>query len=1164
MEQKIPLVGGLNTDDSEYIYDPKYHLNAENIRLTNIETGKQMSVGFVPSNKLNSNSSDLLSSYSGNFTCIGKYEDKENQCIYYFLYNDQGNHLIVKYDRTKDNGGNPITVLADNKNFYNNGFNIYQGLNFTKDIITGISKVGDILSWTDNNNDVGMLNVTKPLSSSSYKITNKISPQLADENITLIRRPPGNAISLNRTTSSSIGVTNPANLISGYSFQFAFRYIYLDGQPSVLSPYSLMSCTSHLTGTDEPDVIVVTIPLLESIPIDIKQIDIAVREGNSGDFFVVKSWNINSDLTVINQHNSGAKALGFNFFNNQTGSALDSSYVAKPFDSVPLKAKALEGAENKFFISNYTEGYNAPSTSSLTVKTVQDNLTTQNATGNWWRYDYKLTSSGHPMHHWYLLFVADIEQWGYYFFDGYSGGPDAPNPYPTDLQLANGVYYGQTADDIANTRDRIFGGNTVYNVLVQLSGTPITTLTDTKVLSANGRKEFKSSGAYQMGVVFYDQYLRNCGTITYDDLKITIPSMVFNPTGTDYTPVRYIQWNLSNDNASVEIPSWAVYYSIVRTRNLRYQSFIQAECNKVAYYLYDQTAANPYTFNTVGAYSPAPTFTGVAIDISLLDNNKMGYTYQAGDLLNLYIQDQPVIHLNITGQYGTWVLCNLQDVGPLFGLTSNPGVNQKDNLFEIFTPYKGQLNEPFYEVGSIFGISSPGTSDRSYSTTQGYLWGDITILLRTVSNKADYYTEAMNADDSVYLNWDTDLGRLNAVITQPGQIINKFGIRYSEQYIQNTSINGLSSFDSLNEADVPTTLGSVLKLQLTTKMEKLGTVMLAIGPEGVISLYLDETQVQQQQGTAFVAASEQVIGTMNPLRGGYGTFHPESVVENDGNVWWYCINKACVVQYSTNGLYPISDFKLKSFLNNRSKSLLQLMAGGTKVNVIGGIDNENEEYLISFPSVSAIDNGVLDGFLLDDGSRKTIGFNIKNNIWISSYDIYPELFSYVNNILVGFLNGKMYVFGTTNGNVSSLPYNNFFGVQYHSKISKVVNPNVPLVKYMQSITVEGNICPSHVVLVTYYTYSDNSAVYQSTDLYDNEFNWKEGIWYGVFFRDSLTPGQPSADQALQTGDKMRGQWGYLLMDFEVVQINGRTPNLVLNSLDIGYNVSPGAKTFQTK
>ncbi|MGH7239746.1 MAG: hypothetical protein ACREHG_06725, partial [Candidatus Saccharimonadales bacterium] len=313
MEQKIPLVGGLNTDDSEYTYDPKYHLNAENIRLTNIETGKQMSVGFVPSNKLNSNSSDLLASYSGNFTCIGKYEDKENQCIYYFLYNDQSNHLIVKYDRTKDKAAsNPISVLADNKNFYNNGFNIYQGLNFTNDIITGIGKVGDILSWTDNNNDVGVLNVTRPLISSSFNITNKISPQLADENITLIRRPPGNVISCNRTTSSSIGVTNPANLISGQSFQFAYRYIYLDGQPSVLSPYSLMSCTSYLTGTDEPDVIVVTIPLLESIPVDIKQIDIAVREGNTGDFFVVKSWNINSDITTINQHNSGAQALSFN------------------------------------------------------------------------------------------------------------------------------------------------------------------------------------------------------------------------------------------------------------------------------------------------------------------------------------------------------------------------------------------------------------------------------------------------------------------------------------------------------------------------------------------------------------------------------------------------------------------------------------------------------------------------------------------------------------------------------------------------------------------------------------------------------------------------------------------------------------------------------------
>lgn len=501
--QKFIFEGGLNTDDAEYLYPVGDWTNAKNIRITNVEQGKKGIIGFVTSTKQNTDSVNALYKYSGNFTCIGSYDDEANRTVYYLLYNDQNNFLVVSYNRNMDNGnGSPVTILVDNNNLAQDGTSIYKSMNFHKLIITGIAKVGNILAWTDNFNDIYKINVTRQLVGTSFTVHDRNYPKVAYENLTLIRRPPAFPLLLFRTLSSLIGVTNTANLISGFSFQFAYRYIYLDGEVSVLSPYSLLSPTSNLTGSLEPDVITVTIPLIENIPVDVLQIDVCVKIGNAGVFSVIKSWSISKDLLQINQHDAGSAELSFNFFNNQTGQELDPAYIAKPFDNIPLNAKCIEAAKNMFFVSNYTEGYNAPSTSSLSAVTVPDTLTITNAVGTWYLWQYQLTNSGHPIHTWQLLFVPGIDKWGYYFFSGYSDG--TMPPYPSTLQLSSGIYYGQNADQIITTLEQIHGGYVYWYNLGVISPAEITTLSDTSVANVSGRKEFKSFGSYQLGVVFYD------------------------------------------------------------------------------------------------------------------------------------------------------------------------------------------------------------------------------------------------------------------------------------------------------------------------------------------------------------------------------------------------------------------------------------------------------------------------------------------------------------------------------------------------------------------------------------------------------------------------------------------------------------------------------------
>ena len=89
--------------------------------------------------------------------------------------------------------------------------------------------------------------------------------------------------------------------------------------------------------------------------------------------------------------------------------------------------------------------------------------------------------------------------------------------------------------------------------------------------------------------------------------------------------------------------------------------------------------------------------------------------------------------------------------------------------------------------------------------------------------------------------------------------------------------------------------------------------MLAIGSNRTASLYLGETNVVDNTGQSLLATSGQVVGTVNVLKGNFGTTCPSSVVEYDGNVYWIDLINEAVVRYSLNGLYPISDTKMRTF-----------------------------------------------------------------------------------------------------------------------------------------------------------------------------------------------------------------------------------------------------------
>ena len=120
----------------------------------------------------NSNTSTSLNyrSTSDEYTCIGSYEDKPTNCVYYFLHSNDNMGVAGKYDCIVEyNQLDDKTRLVYQDGRPGSNGVTDQILNFSKShLITGVNKVEDFLYWTDNLNRPRKINVEKSKRNEEY------------------------------------------------------------------------------------------------------------------------------------------------------------------------------------------------------------------------------------------------------------------------------------------------------------------------------------------------------------------------------------------------------------------------------------------------------------------------------------------------------------------------------------------------------------------------------------------------------------------------------------------------------------------------------------------------------------------------------------------------------------------------------------------------------------------------------------------------------------------------------------------------------------------------------------------------------------------------------------------------------------------------------------
>ena len=330
----------LNKDEDARLIKNVEMSNALNVRVSVDDGGNQGVLKNVEGNTaITANIVRDLIPDSGSNRVIGSVSSEAGKCIYYFLYNTGGLHGIYQYRYTTDQ-----YYMVYENSVLNFGAQDY----VKADVV--INQFGEhLLYFTDNRNEPRKINATRQLQA-NYSITLQNGSTAEKELfLTVCKQPPQTPITFEFLTEDN----NKSNKLKNNIFQFAYQYVYDDGETSALSMYSKIAVSTtnlahNITAKtffeDENNAVELTLTATKA-PVD--KIRIYARKNNDQAFYRIGE--------VDNTPEGGT--VGFTFRNDGVYNLLPDQEAFKAFDAVPRKAFSQAVSNNRLFYSNYLEGF---------------------------------------------------------------------------------------------------------------------------------------------------------------------------------------------------------------------------------------------------------------------------------------------------------------------------------------------------------------------------------------------------------------------------------------------------------------------------------------------------------------------------------------------------------------------------------------------------------------------------------------------------------------------------------------------------------------------------------------------------------------------------------------------------------------------------------------
>ena len=878
--QIVQSLLGVNADDSYKVHTQADAVSMVNTRIVDFIEGDTGDIQNVLGNTYIANSS----LESGINTCIGALPFERDNKVFFFVHNSiTSKHAIYVY-----NGSSFIKLVS------NSQFSGSNALGFQRSRITASAIVNDFLVYSTGVGEVKAIDI-------DYW-TNNTPSGLDNDYVNLIVRPPLYSPQITETTSGDLNVK-----LSRQFLRFHYRFVYLDGRISAASPASVLK-NVHDTEVYNLNEITVTIPFDQKIHTGVETVQFIGFDGESSTYFIAGEKKGSS---AFSNHNAGTTALSIDYTAKQVYQGVATTDVELVPGLPPYDVKALAAAKSRVFFSNYKDGLDA-------------NTTYSQGLGQTPSITYQL-----------------------------SGTTTAP-AFMEGSIFDVGVIY-RDAQGRTN-------GVTKLNVTAEI---PYRDSSGTDSFLSTGQV-YEPTPAHELRTTIADFISFNLATATSG----TVPGWaktaeVVISDNRAYSD--FIQFNLRSDNA-VSLTSTGLSNGVKYQFGLRYAikqddgTYKIANSKKYLSDTYSTESIQYYALSLRDAIADGLGWeyaVGDFVRVVLWRRNFASYQGNTGQFYEEYVEGE------ILAEQDGHLIFQIQDFPQLGGTPDYLGYTNSATLIYEDPNNAGQFPNNYlcnYGVATIFRKPNIGDFINYHETglvfdatslpTVCKIKGDCSITRfsyeepwNTNNQEKDYLCINTNGEYArTVRTYKSYFGRTLPFLEYSTDILNeqkKTAITFSGVYTNGTKNNNLNYVDIVNEEQLPADLSQVNKLQLASKVEEIGTVMLAIGEDNTASIYIGESQLVASGQNADLVIDRNVIGSTNVLKGGYGTSHPESVVERNGAVYFVDSNKGAAVRYAQDGLFEISQYKYISVFKDISRNK------SSKIQVIGGYDPVNEEYLVS-------------------------------------------------------------------------------------------------------------------------------------------------------------------------------------------------------------------------
>ena len=305
----------------------------------------------------------------------------------------------------------------------------------------------------------------------------------------------------------------------------------------------------------------------------------------------------------------------------------------------------------------------------------------------------------------------------------------------------------------------------------------------------------------------------------------------------------------------------------------------------------------------------------------------------------------------------------------------------------------------------------------------------------------DFYNTFIlsNIDSTVTNQWHVEESRINGGFndTQVDLGVKAYIVDDTYNYeershslIYSGIINSITNINNSNQFSMAENIVKTLEISngQITKLFSEDTNLTIIQEDKVSVALINKNALFTADGRSDVTASSNVIGEVREYVGRYGTANPESFTHYGGKKYFVDKTRAAVIRLSQDGLTEISDTGMHDYF----RDILKV----SKLSY-GMYDIHNHTYIVSIISKDA---GV---------ATETLSFDESAKGWTSRYSYQPQFGCSLNSSFYTFRYGDLWEHSV--GNIR----NNFYGTQYASTITLIVNDNPSVVKSFKTINYEG-------------------------------------------------------------------------------------------------------------